>query len=755
MKRKALDGSSATDSSLRVVAHLDMDCFYVQAERSKDSSLIGKPVAVVQYNPFGDLRDKKIDDYRIVGNGSLIAVSYEARAKGVKRNMRGAEAKKVCPDIVLVQVPTCHGKADLTIYRDASAKILKVLAKSCGLSVIERASIDEVYVDVTEAAKQMEKCFPSTLDNNSTLSFNSEPEESVRNSTEEWYSPLLEGCSTTVESLAKLVSYVLDQPTLIAGDDKEELLLSKSQLSKGHAGSSASDAVNGESDTLNWLRRPWHEWSPQDRLLLFGAATVAYMRKAVRTELGFTMSAGIAHNKMLAKLSSGMHKPNKQTIVPSVVVPDLMATLPFSRIQGFGGKLGIALSELSNGEWKTLGDLLTKARRQTLVERFGDDTAQWMLEKASGIDLEPVKDRALPISIGCSKSFRSSNILSGANVYDGIVLKWLCELAEELYERVETDTAYNSRIPKSLTVVFSLVLKENSSTTSNGIPIENRIQQWHDGQGIHLSKVGPYSKKNGPVGIANQALNMLTRAVTERLESDSKIFSMKYSITSLGLSATSFTDLATGNNTIMNFLMSKPVENQENLMNGLSGAEHINNNSSSSVTFNHTQVPSPTVEVKSNKSTDSNSKASIANYFSTSLNHRTIEDEEVVFISPAKSVTSVNDSSTHTACSESGNDCARGLNSIVGGFYSDKTLSSSLNIDTSSTNRDVVPESFGDISAEVFMSLPADIKRELQLAYRSNPNDNLSKKKAKFDESKLKRDRSSNKNVNKSLLWWK
>lgn len=35
------------------------------------------------------------NENRFVENGSLIAVSYEARASGVKRIMRGAEAKKV------------------------------------------------------------------------------------------------------------------------------------------------------------------------------------------------------------------------------------------------------------------------------------------------------------------------------------------------------------------------------------------------------------------------------------------------------------------------------------------------------------------------------------------------------------------------------------------------------------------------------------------------------------------------------------
>jgi len=45
---------------------------------------------------------------------SIIAVGYEARAKGVTRQMRGDDAKEKCPDIVLFQVPTANGKADLT-----------------------------------------------------------------------------------------------------------------------------------------------------------------------------------------------------------------------------------------------------------------------------------------------------------------------------------------------------------------------------------------------------------------------------------------------------------------------------------------------------------------------------------------------------------------------------------------------------------------------------------------------------------------
>jgi hypothetical protein len=41
--------------------------------------------------------------------------------------MRGDDARKVCPEINLVQVPTHFGKADLSDYRDAGSEVRSVL----------------------------------------------------------------------------------------------------------------------------------------------------------------------------------------------------------------------------------------------------------------------------------------------------------------------------------------------------------------------------------------------------------------------------------------------------------------------------------------------------------------------------------------------------------------------------------------------------------------------------------------------------
>lgn len=109
----------------RYIAHLDLDCFYVSVERIKDRSLIGKPV-VVGGTP--------------TGRGVVASASYEARAFGVRSAMPTGRALRLCPNLIIVR-----GRfGDYTEYSNKLYRRVMELAP-----VVERASIDEMYLDLT------------------------------------------------------------------------------------------------------------------------------------------------------------------------------------------------------------------------------------------------------------------------------------------------------------------------------------------------------------------------------------------------------------------------------------------------------------------------------------------------------------------------------------------------------------------------------------------------------------------------------
>ncbi|KAH7661956.1 DNA polymerase eta protein [Dioscorea alata] len=351
----------------RVIAHVDMDCFYVQVEQRKKPELRGLPTAVVQYNAWK--------------GGGLIAVGYEARKFGVKRSMRGDEAKEVCPDIQLIQVPVARGKADLKLYREAGSEVVSILSAK---GRCERASIDEVYLDLTDAAELM----------------------------------LSEAPPETLETI-----------------EKEAL--------KSHILGLADDGKGSEENVRRWLCRD--DADHEDKLLACAAIIVAQLRIQVMEETQFTCSAGIAHNKMLAKLASAMHKPAQQTVVQTSAVKDLLASLPVKKMKQLGGKLGSSLQ--SDLGVKAVGDLL-QFPVEKLQERYGTNTGSWLWNIARGISGEEVESRLLPKSHGCGKTFPGPQALKSISSVE----HWLNQLCEELSERIQDDLDQNKRIAHTLTL---------------------------------------------------------------------------------------------------------------------------------------------------------------------------------------------------------------------------------------------------------------------------------------------------------------
>jgi nucleotidyltransferase/DNA polymerase involved in DNA repair len=230
-----------------------------QVEQRLDPSLRGVPMAVVQYNP-NDPQDLEVGDNRRVddSDGSLIAVSYEARAAGVKRQMRGKEARRACPDLALVQVPVANKKSDINVYREAGAEVVTVLSRFA--SACERSSIDEVYLDISSAAVEELRITHGDEDQNGTEG-NMRRGESVCNST--W----------------------------VAGE--EHLTVASASKSELRNGLAVSDVAPERQSGLGaWWGRADYEWTAAEKLLAAGAAVAQRMRRAVYEECGFTCSAG-------------------------------------------------------------------------------------------------------------------------------------------------------------------------------------------------------------------------------------------------------------------------------------------------------------------------------------------------------------------------------------------------------------------------------------------------------------------------------
>lgn len=107
----------------RAIVHMDLDTFFVSCERRTNSELNGIPL--------------------IIGGGErgvVASCSYEARKYGVRSAMPIRMALKLCPDAKVM-------KGDMELYSQLSHDVTEILQEKA--PVLEKASIDEFYLDIT------------------------------------------------------------------------------------------------------------------------------------------------------------------------------------------------------------------------------------------------------------------------------------------------------------------------------------------------------------------------------------------------------------------------------------------------------------------------------------------------------------------------------------------------------------------------------------------------------------------------------
>ncbi len=124
------------------------------------------------------------------------------------------------------------------------------------------------------------------------------------------------------------------------------------------------------------------------------------LKAEVRAETGLTVSAGVASVKYLAKIASGLNKPDGLTVVPPGEEKAFLWPKPLELLWGVGPAL---LAKLRALGLTTVGDLAA-LERDLLQRRFGRAGAQvWDL--AHGLDEREVQAHREAKSIGAEETF--------------------------------------------------------------------------------------------------------------------------------------------------------------------------------------------------------------------------------------------------------------------------------------------------------------------------------------------------------------
>ncbi|MGE8562937.1 MAG: DNA polymerase IV [Acinetobacter bohemicus] len=115
---------------MRKIIHIDMDAFYASVELKDRPELKDLPVVISSHHP----------------RAVIAAASYPARKFGLRSAMSMSQAKKLCPQVLVIE-------PNFEKYRTVSTQIHQIFQRYT--HIIEPLSLDEAYLDVTENLKNI------------------------------------------------------------------------------------------------------------------------------------------------------------------------------------------------------------------------------------------------------------------------------------------------------------------------------------------------------------------------------------------------------------------------------------------------------------------------------------------------------------------------------------------------------------------------------------------------------------------------
>ncbi|KAK7822455.1 hypothetical protein U0070_001622 [Myodes glareolus] len=197
--------------------------------------------------------------------------------------------------------------------------------------------------------------------------------------------------------------------------------------------------------------------------LAVGSQIAAEMREAMYSQLELTGCAGVAPNKLLAKLVSGVFKPNQQTVLLPESCQDLIHSLNhIKEIPGIGYKTAKHLEVLGIN---CVLDLQTFSIK-TLEKELGISAAQRIQKLSFGEDSSPVTPSGPPQSFSEEDTFKKCSSEAEAKTK-------IEELLSSLLNRV----CHDGRKPHTIRLVIRRYSPKHCHRESRQCPIPSHVIQ--------------------------------------------------------------------------------------------------------------------------------------------------------------------------------------------------------------------------------------------------------------------------------------
>ena len=475
--RYECDLSSNHNLWSRVILHLDVDCFYCQCEELDRRLDKNVPLAIGQ---------KHI----------VVTCNYAARARGVTKLQLRTQAKKVCPDLLIVEGSDLeryrqHSRAIYNAFRKCLKQISEEMveqsepaakgieASQVKIPVQKTGGMDEIIADITAAVifyqqrQPQDSAGPSNLSDESFFIF---------------------GQNTTTEIV--LVEDQTGQKTVV-----------------DH---------NYNPDTLQLLpanRRNVHEKfgshldhrECQSRLLVGAHLIANRLRQFVLQQTGFTTSIGISVNPMLSKLAI-LQKPNCTNVLYPWKSPELLYSMPLRKVPKIGrGTIRALESTLQDQYWHdqqskkanpssrrditsvvwTVRDLL-RVPRPIIIDclkrlpAFQTSTTserhcEVLVNRCRGLDNTTILDDqgGLSKTLSVENSFRRGTIMSMKDLWKE--LDDLCRrLPRLLRDRISWSNQPSHAYPTTLRVTIRTVVPNNTNhrpkVTGRQLQLQQNLQ---------------------------------------------------------------------------------------------------------------------------------------------------------------------------------------------------------------------------------------------------------------------------------------